>query len=182
MRRTMPRPNGEPGSPASSTTAGTSSASSPSSSRRRSASSRPTAKLTPRPKELPAWDDQPADAKKVYLKLMENYAAYMAYTDHQVGRLIDSLAQAGELDNTLVMYIVGDNGAERRGGLGGNIQRSRQPGRVQPRAWPASSSESTRSAGRRASRTSRSAGPGPWPPRSSGPSRSPSTSAAHATR
>ncbi|CAN5327342.1 arylsulfatase AtsD [soil metagenome] len=79
------------------------------------------AKLTPRPKELPAWDDQAAEAKKVYLKLMENYAAYMAYTDDQVGRYIDSLAQAGELDNTLVMYIVGDNGPSAEGGLEGTF-------------------------------------------------------------
>lgn len=79
------------------------------------------AKLTPRPKEIPAWDDQPADAKKVYLKLMENYAAYMAYTDDQVGRLIDSLARSGELDNTLVMYVVGDNGPSAEGGLEGTF-------------------------------------------------------------
>jgi arylsulfatase len=79
------------------------------------------AKLTPRPKELPAWDDQPADAKKVYLKLMENYAAYMAYTDDQVGRFIDSLEKSGELDNTLVMYVVGDNGPSAEGGLEGTF-------------------------------------------------------------
>ena len=78
-------------------------------------------KLTPRPKEIPAWDGQPADARKVYLKLMENYAAYMAYTDHEVGRLIESLRTSGELDNTLVMYIVGDNGASAEGGLEGTF-------------------------------------------------------------
>ena len=78
-------------------------------------------KLTPRPKEIPAWDDQSADAKKVYTRLMENYAAYMAYTDHQVGRLIDSLQASGELDNTLVMYVVGDNGASAEGGLEGTF-------------------------------------------------------------
>ena len=78
-------------------------------------------KLTPRPKEIPAWDSQPADAKKVYTRLMENYAAYMAYTDYQVGRLIDSLEASGELDNTLVMYIVGDNGASAEGGLEGTF-------------------------------------------------------------
>ena len=78
-------------------------------------------KLTPRPKEIPAWDEQSADAKKVYTRLMENYAAYMAYTDHQVGRLIDSLEASGELDNTLVMYVVGDNGASAEGGLEGTF-------------------------------------------------------------
>ena len=78
-------------------------------------------KLTPRPKEIPAWDDQPEDARKVYTRLMENYAAYMDYTDHQVGRLIESLEASGELDNTLVMYVVGDNGASAEGGLEGTF-------------------------------------------------------------
>lgn len=78
-------------------------------------------KLTPRPKEMPAWDDQPAEAKKVYLTLMENYAAFMAHTDFHVGRLIDSLEATGELDNTLVFYIVGDNGASAEGGLEGTF-------------------------------------------------------------
>ncbi len=78
-------------------------------------------KLTPRAKEIPAWDIQSADAKKVYCRLMENYAAYMAYTDDEVGRLIESLRQSGELDNTLVMYIVGDNGASAEGGLEGTF-------------------------------------------------------------
>ncbi len=78
-------------------------------------------KLTPRPKEVPAWADQKPEAKKVYARLMENYAAYMAYTDHEVGRLIDSLQASGELDNTLVMYVVGDNGASAEGGLEGTF-------------------------------------------------------------
>ena len=52
---------------------------------------------------------------------MENYAAYMDYTDHHVGRLIDSLQASGELDNTLVMYVVGDNGASAEGGLEGTF-------------------------------------------------------------
>jgi len=78
-------------------------------------------KLTRRPKEIPAWDDQSDDAKKVYTRLMENYAAYMAYTDFEVGRLVDSLEASGELDNTLVIYIVGDNGASAEGGLEGTF-------------------------------------------------------------
>ena len=78
-------------------------------------------KLTPRPEEIPAWDDQSLDAKKVYTRLMENYAGYMAYTDHEVGRLIDSLEASGQLDDTLVMYVVGDNGASAEGGLEGTF-------------------------------------------------------------
>ena len=72
-------------------------------------------KLTPRPKEIPAWDDQPAEAKRVYTRLMENYAGYLAYADDQIGRLIDSIEKAGELDNTLIFYIVGDNGPSAEG-------------------------------------------------------------------
>ena len=78
-------------------------------------------KLTPRPAEIPAYDSQSADARKVYTRLMENYAAYMAFTDHEVGRLLDSLRDSGELDNTLVMYVVGDNGASAEGGLEGTF-------------------------------------------------------------
>ncbi len=77
--------------------------------------------LTPRPEELQAWSDVQPDAKKVYLKLMENYAEFMAHTDHEVGRLIDSLDASGELDNTLIMYVVGDNGASAEGGLEGTF-------------------------------------------------------------
>jgi arylsulfatase A-like enzyme len=78
-------------------------------------------KLTPRPKEIPAWDSQSDEQKRVYLRLMENYAGYMAHTDHHVGRLIDSLDASGELDNTLVFYIIGDNGASAEGGLEGTF-------------------------------------------------------------
>ena len=77
--------------------------------------------LTPRPPSIPAWADRSADEKKVYSRLMENYAAYMDYTDAEVGRMIDSLAASGELDNTLVMYVVGDNGASAEGGLEGTF-------------------------------------------------------------
>ena len=78
-------------------------------------------KLTPRPQEIPAWDSQSEAARKVYCRLMENYAAYMDYTDHHVGRLIDSLRTSGEIDNTLIMYVVGDNGASAEGGLEGTF-------------------------------------------------------------
>jgi arylsulfatase len=81
----------------------------------------PNTKLTPRPKEIPAWDDQSADAKRVYTRLMENYAAYLVYADVQIGRLIDSIEKSGELDNTLIFYIVGDNGPSAEGGLEGTF-------------------------------------------------------------
>lgn len=78
-------------------------------------------KLTPRPASIPSWDSRSDDEKEVYARLMENYAAFMAHTDHHVGRLIDSLETSGELDNTLIIYIVGDNGASAEGGLEGTF-------------------------------------------------------------
>lgn len=78
-------------------------------------------KLTPRPQEIPSWDTRSADEKKVYTRLMENYAGYMDYTDAEVGRYIEMLRQSGELDNTLIMYVVGDNGASAEGGLEGTF-------------------------------------------------------------
>jgi arylsulfatase len=81
----------------------------------------PGTKLTPRPASIPSWDSRSAVEKKVFTRLMENFAGYMEYTDAEVGRLIDSLQQSGELDNTLVMYVVGDNGASAEGGLEGTF-------------------------------------------------------------
>jgi len=78
-------------------------------------------KLTPRPESIPSWDSRSADEKKVYTRLMENYAGYMDYTDHEVGRYVESLRASGELDNTLVLYVVGDNGASAEGGLEGTF-------------------------------------------------------------
>jgi arylsulfatase A-like enzyme len=78
-------------------------------------------KLTPRPESIPSWDSRSANEKRVYTRLMENYAGYMEFTDAEVGRLIDSLAASGELDNTLIMYVVGDNGASAEGGLEGTF-------------------------------------------------------------
>ena len=79
------------------------------------------AKLTPRPKEIPAWADQPENAKRVYRRLMENYSGFLEHTDVEVGRLIAAIDKAGEMDNTLIFYIVGDNGASGEGGLEGTV-------------------------------------------------------------
>jgi arylsulfatase len=78
-------------------------------------------RLTPRPDEIPGWDTTTEDERTVYLRLMENYAEFMAHTDHEVGRIVDSLEASGELDNTLILYIVGDNGASAEGGLQGTF-------------------------------------------------------------
>jgi len=74
------------------------------------------AKLTERPKEIPAWDGLTADQKKLFARQMEVYAGFAEHTDSQVGRLIDALQNMGELDNTLFFYVVGDNGASAEGG------------------------------------------------------------------
>jgi arylsulfatase A-like enzyme len=75
--------------------------------------------LTPRPKDIPAWDSLNADQKKVYARMMEVYAAAVAQSDYEIGRVIDSLAESGQLDNTLIIYIEGDNGASGEGTLEG---------------------------------------------------------------
>jgi arylsulfatase A-like enzyme len=77
--------------------------------------------LTPRPPEIPSWDSQSSDAKKVYTRLMENYAGYLAYADNEIGRVINYLDQSDQLNNTLIFYIVGDNGPSAEGGLEGTF-------------------------------------------------------------
>src|SRR5215510_5852191 len=64
------------------------------------------AKLTARHKEIPAWDEMPADLKPVLRRQMEVYAGFLEYTDHHIGRMIDSLDKLGLLDNTLIYYII----------------------------------------------------------------------------
>ena len=78
-------------------------------------------KLTPRPEWVPAWDTLSSDQKKLYLRLMENFAGYLAYTDHEIGRLIDAIHQLPDADNTLIIYVVGDNGASAEGGPDGTL-------------------------------------------------------------
>ncbi|MCP8941006.1 sulfatase-like hydrolase/transferase [Alsobacter sp. SYSU M60028] len=77
--------------------------------------------LTPRPAELPAWADQPEEARRVYARLMENYSGYLEHTDVEIGRLIAAIETSGKLDDTMVVYIVGDNGASGEGGLQGTV-------------------------------------------------------------
>jgi arylsulfatase A-like enzyme len=73
------------------------------------------AELTARPEEIPAWDDMPDDLKPVLARQMEVYAGFLEHTDHHIGRLIDALEDLEILDDTLVYYIVGDNGASAEG-------------------------------------------------------------------
>ncbi|AOF94534.1 arylsulfatase [Sphingobium sp. RAC03] len=75
--------------------------------------------LSPRPDSLPAWDSLDAAHKKVAARLMEAFAATVAYSDYQTGRVIQNLRDRGQLDNTMVIFIEGDNGSSAEGGLNG---------------------------------------------------------------
>ena len=73
------------------------------------------AKLTPRPEAMPAWDSLNENSKRLFAHQMEVYAGYSENADHHVGRLLDAIDQMGELENTLVVWIWGDNGASLEG-------------------------------------------------------------------
>ncbi len=73
------------------------------------------ARLTPRPAQIPAWDSFDADHKRVFARMMEVYAAALSHADYQMGRILDAIEETGELDNTLVIYLQGDNGASAEG-------------------------------------------------------------------
>ena len=143
----------------------------------------PDAELTARPAEIPAWDDMPDDLKPVLARQMEVYAGFLEHTDHHVGRLLDALAELGILDDTLVYCIIGDNGARPRA-------RSTAPSTscsilngaaaLETTEFMASQDRPLRDArgvqplrGRLGARHGHA--------RTSGPSRSPRTGAAHAT-
>jgi arylsulfatase len=77
------------------------------------------AQLTPRAPGVQAWDTCTPEEKKVFARFMEVYAAYLEQTDYNVGRVVDAVEKLGHLDNTLVIYIAGDNGASAEGSLQG---------------------------------------------------------------
>ena len=79
------------------------------------------AELTPRPAALPAWDSLSAEEKKLYARQMEVYAGFQENADWNVGRLLNAVEEMGELDDTLVLYIWGDNGASMEGTLTGSF-------------------------------------------------------------
>ncbi|MGE0369617.1 MAG: arylsulfatase [Candidatus Dadabacteria bacterium] len=79
----------------------------------------PGTKLTKRPEQIQAWDTLTPDQKRLYARMMEVYAGALSYADAQIGRILDSLEESGQLDNTLVIFIMGDNGASAEGTLQG---------------------------------------------------------------
>lgn len=79
------------------------------------------AKLTKRPDAIPSWDEMDEKLKPVLARQMEVYAGFLEYADYHVGRLLDSFKHTGILDNTLVYYIIGDNGASAEGTVNGTF-------------------------------------------------------------
>jgi arylsulfatase A-like enzyme len=77
--------------------------------------------LTPRPDWVTPWDSLSNDQHRLFARLMENYAGYLAYADYETGRLLDAIKRLPDADNTLIIYIVGDNGASSEGGMDGTL-------------------------------------------------------------
>ena len=74
------------------------------------------AKLSSRPKEIPAWNELSADRKRIDARMMEVYAAMLSFQDAQIGRVLEELDRMGELDHTLLLFVEGDNGSSGEGG------------------------------------------------------------------
>lgn len=81
-------------------------------------------KLTERSHGLPAWDSLNADQKRLYAHMMEVFAAYGAHADYEMGRVVDAVKQLPGGDNTIFIYIAGDNGSSAEGGLEGSVNEN----------------------------------------------------------
>ena len=77
------------------------------------------ATLPPWPDFLPKWETLTADEKKLYLRQIDVWAAYMAYTDHEIGRVVETIEKLGLFDNTLIIWVFGDNGMSAEGSMNG---------------------------------------------------------------
>lgn len=88
------------------------------------------AQLPDRNARITAWKSLPPEERKLYARFMEVYAGYLTYTDHEVGRLINHLKQTGQLENTLVLVVIGDNGASKEGTLHGVIDPKKNSSRT----------------------------------------------------
>src|SRR5215472_12359682 len=84
----------------------------------------PDTKLTPRAPGLAAWDSLNPDQKRLYAHMMEVFAAYGAECDEQMGRIVDAVKQLPDANNTIVIYIAGDNGSSAEGGLEGSVNEN----------------------------------------------------------
>jgi arylsulfatase len=81
-------------------------------------------KLTARSPGLPAWDSLDADQKRLYARMMEVFAGFGAHVDHHMGRIVDAVKQLPDAENTVFIYIAGDNGASAEGGLEGSLNEN----------------------------------------------------------
>ncbi len=79
----------------------------------------PDTKLAPKPEAIKDWDKLSEDEKRLFARQMEIYAAFGEYADYEIGRLVQTIADMGQMENTLVFYIPGDNGASADGGMNG---------------------------------------------------------------
>ncbi|MGB8719675.1 MAG: sulfatase-like hydrolase/transferase, partial [Desulfobacterales bacterium] len=79
----------------------------------------PGTKLANKPEAIQDWDKLSADEKKLFARQMEVYAGFGEYCDHEIGRLFDAISEVGQMDNTLIFYILGDNGTSAEGGMSG---------------------------------------------------------------
>ncbi|MEI7911744.1 MAG: arylsulfatase [Verrucomicrobiota bacterium] len=79
----------------------------------------PGTKLAAKPEAIKDWDKLTADEQKLFSRQMEVYAGFGEYCDHEIGRLFDAIGEVGQLDNTLIFYILGDNGTSAEGGMSG---------------------------------------------------------------
>ncbi len=79
----------------------------------------PGTKLANKPEAIKDWDKLSADEKKLFARQMEVYAGFGEYCDHEIGRLFDAIKETGQFDNTLIFYIIGDNGTSAEGGMNG---------------------------------------------------------------
>jgi arylsulfatase len=82
------------------------------------------AKLTVRSQGLPAWDSLNGDQKRVYARMMEVFAAYGAHVDHHMGRIVEAVKQLPGAENTIFIYIAGDNGSSAEGGIEGSVNEN----------------------------------------------------------
>ena len=84
----------------------------------------PGTTLAPKPDDIVDWDTLSEDQQRLYARQMEIFAAFAEHTDNEVGRLVDAIEDMGELDNTLFIYIFGDNGSSAEGGLTGTFNET----------------------------------------------------------
>ena len=135
-------------------------------------------KLAPKPEAIKDWDKLTADEKKLFARQMEVFAGFGEYTDYEIGRLIQAIEDLGQLDNTLIFYEVGDNGASAEGDHERPVQRDDLLQRRARNRRGHPQALSTTWAARTPTPTTPPAGPWPATRRSPGRSRSPAATAA----